>query len=108
MEMIRLKYVGGKSLSKLYYNRVRYIFNRENDFTTEVPIGAWNFVKQTNEFVPAPVAEKSVDLPDTATISTEETKLKEKFDRVCDICGFKAKTVNGKNTHKRIKHKEGK
>ena len=103
MDMIRLKYIGGKSLSKLYYNRVRYIFNRENDFTTEVPVGAWNFVKQTNEFIPAPIAEKSAEVSDDAPITTTE-KPKEKSDRICDVCGFKAKSKAGLLAHSR-KHR---
>ena len=100
MNKIMLRYIGGKSLSKLYYNRVRYIFNRENNFTTEVPVGAWNFVKQTNEFVPAPVAEEK---PKEEIIAEE--KPKEKSDKViCDICGFKAKTLAGFKAHSR-KHR---
>ena len=98
MEMIRLKYIGGKSISKLYFNRIRYIFNKENDFTAEVPLGAWYFVKQTNEFIPAPAAEAKT--PPSVTIGV--------LDKViCDICGFKAKSMYGLVVHSR-KHQKKK
>jgi len=102
MDKIVLRYVGGKSISKLYYNRVRFVFNKENNFTAEVPVGAWNFVKQTNEFVPAPIAEEK-------KISEEpKEKPKEKSDKViCDICGFKAKSPYGLVVHSR-KHRRKK
>ena len=110
MEMIRLKYTGGKSVAKLYFNRVRYVFNKENDFITDVPLGMWNLAKKSNVFTPAPVVEKSVDLSDgdAAKIPTEETKPNKKSDTVCDVCGFKAKNKTGLIAHKRIKHKGGK
>ena len=103
MDKIMLRYTGGKSLSKIYYNRVRYIFNKENDFTAEVPLGAWYFVKQTNEFIPAPITgEKPKEEP------IVEEKPKEKSTKVvCDICGFKAKSPYGLVVHSR-KHKEEK
>ena len=111
MNEIILKYIGGKSLSKLYYNRVRYIFNKENNFTASVPLGIWNLVKQTNEFIPAPILKKS-EMTMTTTIHTEpeETKPKEKSDNVCDICGFKAKSKTGLIAHSRkhIRKKEAK
>lgn len=101
--MIRLRYIGGKSLSKLYYNRVRYIFNKENDFTAEVPLGAWYFVKQTNEFIPAPLPEKTVS---TDRTPLPEVETKEKSTKViCDICGFKARSPYGLTVHSR-KHKK--
>ena len=106
MDKIRLRYIGGKSLSKLYFNRVRYIFNRENNFTENVPRMLWNFVKQTNEFVPAPIAEEK---PNVETVPVEEaTKPKPKSDKVCDICGFKAKSKTGLIAHSRTHKKEGK
>jgi len=110
MNEIILKYIGGKSLSKLYYNRVRYIFNKENNFTASVPLGIWNLVKQTNEFIPAPILEKS-EMTMTTTIHTEpeETKPKEKSDKViCDICGFKARSPYGLVVHSRKHKKEAK
>lgn len=103
MDKITLRYTGGKTLAKLYYNRVRYIFNKENDFTTEVPLGVWNFVKQTNEFIPAPIAEKAAETP-----KEEAAPEKPVDETVCDVCGFKAKSKTGAIAHKRIKHKGGK
>ena len=88
-------------MSKLYYNRVRYVFNRENDFTAEVPVGAWNFVKQTNEFVPAPVAEKE---PKEETVTEKPKEEPKKKSVICDICGFKAKSFTGLLAHSR-KHR---
>lgn len=100
MDKIRLRYIGGKSLSKLYFNRVRYIFNRENDFTENVPRMLWNFVKQTNEFIPAPIAEEK-----PVAEKTTQPEPKKKSDKVCDICGFKAKSKAGLLAHSR-KHKK--
>ena len=107
LEMLRLKYIGGKSLSKLYFNRKRYVFNRENDFTENVPRMLWNFVKQTNEFIPAPILEKS-EMTMTTVIHTkpEEPEPEKKSDKViCDICGFKARSPYGLVVHSR-KHKK--
>jgi len=109
MESIIIRYTGGKSLSKLYFNRVRYVFNKENNFTASVPLGAWYFVKQTNEFIPAPILEKS-EMTMTTVIHTkpEEPKPKEKSTKViCDICRFKARSPYGLIVHSR-KHKGGK
>lgn len=113
MEEIRLRYTGGKSISKLYYNRVRYVFNKENNFITEVPLGAWYFVKQTNEFIPAPIEEKpNIDFSGTSdVVETTAEKPKEKSDKViCDICGFKARSPYGLIVHSRkhLRKKEGK
>ena len=103
LEMIRLKYIGGKAKSKLYFNRVRYVFNRENDFTESVPRMLWNFVKQTNEFIPAPIAEEKKPSPEPEEV---KPKPKEKSDKVvCDICGFKARSPYGLVVHSR-KHKK--
>ena len=107
MEMIRLKYTGGKSVAKLYFNRVRYIFNKENNFITDVPIGMWNLAKKSNVFTPAPIEEKSVETSDDApTIETTTAeKPNKKSGWICDVCGFKAKSKSGAMAHKRIKHK---
>ena len=110
MDKMRLRYTGGKSVSKIYFNRIRYIFNKENNFIADVPVGAWTFVKETNEFIPAPIEEKSVEISDDAP--TVETATAEKPNKksgwICDVCGFKAKSKSGAMAHKRIKHKEGK
>jgi len=103
MEMMRLRYIGRKSVSKLYFNRKRYVFNKENGFTENVPRMAWNLVKQTNEFIPAPVLEKSPEVPKPP----EEVPVEKKVDNtVCDICGFKAKSYTGLLAHKRMKHEQ--
>lgn len=104
MDKIRLKYIGGKSKSKLYFNRVRYVFNRENDFTENVPRMLWNFVKQTNEFIPAPIAEEKI-----VSEETTQPEPEKKSDKViCDICGFKARNKTGLIAHSRKHQKEAK
>ncbi len=103
MEMIRLRYRAGKSVGKLYHNRKRYVFNKENNFIAEVPIRMfWD----KNFFEPAPVETKaeaaapSTVKPETVTASTAAD------ETLCAVCGFKAKTRSGCLAHKRIKHKE--
>ena len=103
MEQIRLKYTGGKSVAKLYFNRIRFVFNKENNFTENVPLGVWIFVKETNEFIPAPIESK-----ETTQKETTPEKPKKKSGWICDVCGFKAKSKTGLIAHKRIKHKGGK
>ena len=35
--MVALKYKGGRTLVKEYFNRVAYVFKKENDYVCEVP-----------------------------------------------------------------------
>ena len=108
LEMLRLRYIGGKAKSKLYFNRVRYIFNRENDFTENVPRMLWNFVKQTNEFIPAPVKEYPPDSAAQATFVKEPEPEKKSDKVICDICGFKARSPYGLRVHSRKHTREAK
>ncbi len=101
MDMIRLRYTGGKSVNKLYFNRVRYVFNKDNNFTTDVPMGMWRLIKQTNRYFPM-IVEKAEAVAETVEIPKE----KPKDETICEVCGFKAKTRSGLLAHKRIKHKE--
>ena len=104
MEMLRLKYIGGKSVSKLYYQRVRYVFNKANNFIADVPSGAWNFVKGTNEFIPAPIAQPVALEPDV--VEDPPIAPVDPDEHICDVCGFKAKSALGLLSHKRSHKKE--
>ena len=104
MEMIRLKYVRGRSNAKLVFNRIRYFFNKENNFTVDVPVGAWNAIKDGYDFAPAPIEiEKKIEEPQTEAPVVPESTIDES---ICDVCGFKAKSKPGAMAHKRAKHKE--
>ena len=99
MEMIRLRYRAGKSVGKLYYNRKRYVFNKGNNFITEVPIKMfWD----KDFFEPAPVSEAASLEEKVDTLSETTTD-----ETVCEVCGFEAKNRSGLLAHKRIKHKGG-
>ena len=103
MDMISLRYTGGKSIAKLYFNRVRYVFNKENNFTTEVPDKiAWD----KNTFAPALIEKASTSIPFDGDSDTVELSPEKPIDEtVCDVCGFKAKSKSGTMAHKRAKHK---
>ena len=58
METIRIKYVRGRPNAKLVFNRIRYFFNKENNFAEEVPFAAWLAIRETLDFA----IEKKADL----------------------------------------------
>lgn len=99
-EMMRLKYVGGRALAKLYFGRERFVFNKENSFIEKVPVGIfWD----RNLFMPAPVEENKPEIPVEKKEPEQVTD-----DTLCSICGFKARSSYGLSIHKKAKHKGGK
>lgn len=109
MEKIAIKYVAGRPIGKLYYNRERFVFNQKNNFTCEVPLAVWESIKQSNEFIPAVVeinSSENITFSDAKKVDNTDTKNDLTEELTCE-CGFVAKTVNGLNTH-RVKSKKHK
>lgn len=96
MRIIKLRYTGGKAVGKLYYNRTRYVFNKENNFITEVPEEIfWD----KNFFMPAPVEKVKQEIKQEIVEEAQEPVREEKYDTKCSICGFKAKSPFGLKVH---------
>ena len=87
--LVNLKYTGGRSLTKNYWNRKAYVFKKENDWTLSVPQAMANFLLPIGEYTVAPiVVEKKSDI----------------LLYACDICGFSTVSKTNlkvhQNTHK--------
>ncbi len=90
MKTIRIKYIGGKSIARLPFMRRSYYFTKENDYISTIPENAWNFLKQTGEFIPCPLEEEPKE---------EIVKAEAKDRKKCFICGFKAKSEYSLTLH---------
>src|SRR3990167_5869436 len=93
MELIELKYVGGRPNSKELWNRKRYIFSKDNDFTCEVPRELEQWLAQN--------ARGQYQVQQSKTIIKEVIKeVPVEKSLKCDKCGFTAKTEQGLLVHK--------
>jgi hypothetical protein len=101
MEMITLRYNGGRSLVKSYYNRKQYVFSKANDFIAEVPIELAKRLLMTRQYLP--VAKSA---PQESKFDGVGNMVNLNDNLTCDICGFKAKSVQGLLVHQG-KHKRG-
>ena len=106
MEMIVLRYNGGRSMMKAVYNRKRYIFNKANDFIAEVPAELAKELLVTGQYLPAakstPKENTSIEFNGVGDVVDLNN------DFTCGICGFKAKSEQGSLVHKAKHTREGK
>lgn len=93
IEMVKLRYKGGRTLVNAAYNRKYYPFNKNNDYVNEIPLGLAKQLLLTGEYIPAK-EEKPI---------VKEDVVIDKL--VCIVCGFKAKSEFGMIVHSR-KHIE--
>ena len=93
MGLVRLKYKGGRTFSKQYWNRQPYIFKKETDFICDVPQELANFLAQAvpGQYFSVPAEE----ILKKVIVEKETDKL------VCEVCGFKAKSEFGLTVHSR-------
>ena len=97
MNLISIKYVGGRPNSKETWNRKSYFFNKDNDFISEVPRELEQWLAQN--------ARGQYQVQQGKTIIKEVIKEVEiKPYLKCDKCDFEAKTEHGLVIHKTIKH----
>lgn len=90
--MVLLKYTGGRTQVKEYYNRKPFVFKKDSGYECEVPDGLAEILVQTGSFIPVSkeiVREIIKEIPNPL---------------LCPVCGFKAKTETGLLIHTR-KHK---
>ena len=104
MEMITLRYNGGRSMMKAVYNRKRYIFNKANDFITEVPAELAKELFTSGQYLPV---NKVVEVEKPVQVNIVEVEAVEK-EFICNICGYKAKSEQGSLVHKAKHTREGK
>ena len=97
MNMVLLKYVGGRPNSNEVWDRKRYFFNKENDYACEVPQKLVNWLAQ--------YARGQYEVVPTRTI-IKEVEVKPNVN--CDKCDFIAKTEQGLIVHKKKHEREGK
>jgi len=93
---VLLRYIGGRQNSNEVWDRKKYSFNKENDFTCEVPqkLANWIFQYAQGQYqvIPTKIIEKEV-------IKEVERSLK------CSECDFVAKSEQGLLVHSK-KHKK--
>ena len=103
MEKILLKYVGSRSFTKVMYQRLPYIFKKDNDFSCEVPQDLVDWLAQNAggqyRVVPTKTVIKEV---------IKEVEVEKKLMLECDKCGFIAKTEQGLAVHKKKHERKGK
>jgi len=96
MQMVSLKFVGGRPSANEVWDRKRYSFNEKNDFICDVPQKLANWLMQyaqgQYQVVPTKIKEVIVEV-------------EKKPDLKCE-CGFVAKSEFGLQTHKRSHKKE--
>lgn len=98
-ELIDLKYVAGRPNSKEIWNRKRYIFNKENDFTCEVPRELEQWLAQN--------AKGQYQVQQNKTVIKEViVEVERKPVLKCDKCDYTAKTEHGLTIHQHS-HKKG-
>ena len=97
--MVRIRYVGGRPNAKEVWNRIRYIFSKENDFTCEVPGELEQWLAQHA------VGQYQV-MQDKIVIKEVVKEVERPMNLKCDICGFTAKTGHGLTIHS-YRHTKG-
>ena len=95
-----IKFVGGRPSSNEIWDRKRYSFNKENDFTCEVPQKLANWLMQ--------YATGQYEVVPTKTIIKEVIKEVEvERSLKCDKCDFIAKSEQGLIVHHKKHSKKG-
>ena len=99
MDLISLKYIGGRPNSREIWDRKRYVFNKENDFTCDCPQKLINWLAQYAQGQ-YQVLQNKVVIKDVIREVEVAPSLK------CDKCDFVGKSEHGLFIHKTSKHKK--
>ena len=95
-----IKYVGGRPNSKEVWDRKRYIFSKDNEFTCEVP-------QKLVEWLAGNAPGQYQVVPTKTIIKEVIREVERKPDLKCDKCDFIAKTEQGLLVHKSKHYKKG-
>lgn len=110
IELVSLKYVGGKTHSSEPWNRKKFVFKKENDYICEIPHQLAKELcsdRGAGQYIPVrTVIEKAISFDGTSDVV--DLKNKEKNPLLCDKCDFVSKSDYGLLIHKRKHFKKEK